>query len=203
MRLTGKGSVMKHSLKITFNSPVILIFVFLCFVSTLFGSLTLGKSTWFLFTTYHSSLHSPLTYVRLFTHVLGHSGWEHLIGNVSYLLLLGPILEEKHGSVHILEVILVTALITGVVNYVFFPQVALCGASGVVFAFILLTSFTDFRQGEILVTFLLVAAFYIGQQVYEGIAVQSNVSNLSHILGGIIGAVFGYQMNQKRLYDGI
>lgn len=122
MRLTGKGSVMKHSLKITFNSPVILIFVFLCFVSTLFGSLTLGKSTWFLFTTYHSSLHSPLTYVRLFTHVLGHSGWEHLIGNVSYLLLLGPILEEKHGSVHILEVILVTALITGVVNYVFFPQ---------------------------------------------------------------------------------
>ena len=189
---------MKHSLKITFNSPVVLTFVFLCFAATLLGVITGGNSTWLFFTTYHSSLRSPLTFLRFFTHVLGHSGWEHLIGNVSYLLLLGPMLEEKHGSARILEVILVTALITGVVNYIFFPQVALCGASGVVFAFILLTSFTDFRTGEIPLTFILVAAFYIGQQVYEGIVVQSNVSNLSHILGGLVGATFGYQMNRRR-----
>ena len=60
--------------------------------------------------TYHSSLSDPLTFVRFFTHVMGHSGWEHFISNASYLLLLGPMLEEKHGSSRILGVILITAL---------------------------------------------------------------------------------------------
>ena len=58
-------------------------------------------------------------------------------------------LEEKHGPMKIIEVIAVTALVTGVINYVFFWNTALCGASGVVFAFILMVSFTSFREGEI------------------------------------------------------
>ena len=61
-----------------------------------------------------------MTYVRFFTHVLGHEGWEHFIGNASYLLLLGPMLEEKYGSKTLLEVIGITALATGLINYVFF-----------------------------------------------------------------------------------
>ena len=87
---------------------------------------------------------SPLTYLRFFTHVLGHIGWAHFIGNASYLLLLGPLLEEKYGSKAILEIIGVTALVTGLINYIFFPHVALCGASGVAFAFIVLSSFILF-----------------------------------------------------------
>ena len=51
----------------------------------------------------------------------------------------------------------------------------------------MLASFTDFREGEIPITFILVAAIFIGQQVYEGIAVQNNVSNIAHIVGAIIG----------------
>lgn len=35
----------------------------------------------------------------------------------------------------------------------------------------MLASFTDFREGEIPITFILVAAIFIGQQAYEGIAV--------------------------------
>jgi GlpG protein len=145
--------------------------------------------------TYRSSLTNPLTYVRFFTHVLGHNGWAHFIGNMSYILLLGPMLEEKYGGAKILEVIGITALVTGIVNFIFFPSVALCGASGVVFAFILLVSFTNVREGEIPVSVILVALIFIGQQVYEGLFVQDNVSNLSHILGGIVGAVVGYRLN--------
>ena len=143
------------------------------------------------------SLKSPLTYLRFFTHVLGHAGWDHYIGNMAYILLLGPILEEKYGPKKIIEVIVITALITGVINYLFFWNVALCGASGVVFAFILLTSFTSFKDGELPITFILVAVIFIGQQIYEGIFLQDNVSNLSHILGGIIGATVGYNLNKK------
>ncbi|MBT9815982.1 hypothetical protein GPK27_11270 [Catenibacterium mitsuokai] len=38
---------------------------------------------------------------------------------------------------------------------------------------------------------------YIGQQVYEGIAVQNNISNIAHIVGGIVGAIIGYGLNVK------
>ena len=183
--------------KITFNSPVILAFVFISFGAMAANYLTMGASNKLLFMTYHSSLASPLTYVRFFTHVLGHAGWSHYIGNMMYILLLGPMLEEKYGSAKILEVILTTALVTALVNYFLFPGIALCGASGVVFAFILLTSFTGFNEGEIPLTVILVAVIFIGQQVYEGIFLQDNVSNLSHIIGGIVGAVIGYQLNKR------
>ena len=136
-----------NNLKITFNAPVTLGFVFLSFAVLAAGALTRGMSTQMLFMTWHSSLLNPLTWLRFFTHVLGHAGWQHYVGNMSYILLLGPMLEEKYGSEKILEVIGVTALITGVVNYILFPASALCGASGVVFAFILLTSFTNVRYG--------------------------------------------------------
>ena len=184
-------------LKITFNAPVVLGFIFIGFAVLVLGYLTAGVSNSFLFMTYHSSLKDPFTYVRFFTHVLGHAGWDHYIGNAAYILLLGPMLEEKYGSKRIFHVILITAVVTGLVIFFLFWNVALCGASGVVFAFILLTSFTSFKNGEIPLTFILVAIIFIGQQVYDGLLLQDNISNLSHILGGVIGAIVGYKLNKK------
>ena len=77
----------------------------------------------------------------------------------------------------LLEIILITAFVTGVVNYIFFWNTGLCGASGVVFAFIIPASFTDFNEGEIPLTFVIVAVIYLGQQVYEGIAISDEPSN--------------------------
>jgi GlpG protein len=185
-------------MKIKFNSPLILGFVFLSLAAMILNIVTAGASNRLLFMTYHSSLADPLTYVRFFGHALGHSGWQHFIGNMSYILLLGPMLEEKYGAKRLLGVMALTALITGVVNYIFFPNIALCGASGIVFAFILMTSFTSFKKGEIPVTFILVAIVYLGQQVYDGLFVKDNISNMAHIVGGIVGAVFGYIMGKKR-----
>jgi GlpG protein len=189
---------MKKKRVITFNSPVVLGFVIISFGAMVANYLTGGVSNRLLFMTYHSPLTSPMTYVRFFTHVLGHSGWSHYIGNTMYLLLLGPMLEEKYGSRAIIEVILLTGLVTGLINWAFFPGVALCGASGVVFAFIMMTSFTSFREGEIPLTVILVAILYIGQQVYDGLFVQDNISNMGHIIGGIVGAVTGYTLNKNR-----
>ena len=97
-------------LKITFNSPVVLGFVFISFAVLVLGYLTAGMTNEVLFMTYHSELTNPMTYVRFLTHVLGHSGWEHYIGNTAYILLLGPMLEEKYGSKRILQVIVITAV---------------------------------------------------------------------------------------------
>lgn len=193
-----KGFSVKHKYKITFNSPVILSFVAVCFVVMILNYLTGGVSNQVLFMTYHSPLTSPMTYIRFFTHVLGHAGWEHFIGNMAYILLLGPMLEEKYGSVRMIQVIGITAFVTGLINYVFFWNVALCGASGVCFAFILLSSFTSFREDEIPLTVILVAAIFLGQQIYEGIAVQDQISNMAHIFGGIVGGVIGFKLNKER-----
>lgn len=185
-------------LKIKFNSPVVLGFALLSLAAMILNIITVGASNRLIFMTYHSSLANPLTYLRFFTHALGHSGWQHFIGNMSYILLLGPMLEEKYGGKRLLAVIASAALATGLVNYFFFPNVALCGASGVVFAFILLTPFTNFNNGEIPVTFILVAVIYIGQQIYQGLFVQDNISNMAHIVGGIVGAAFGFMLRKNR-----
>ena len=79
---------MKIGVRIKFNSPVILVFVALCFGAMALNILTGGILNDLLFITYHSSLKDPLTYVRFFTHVIGHADWTHLIGNMMYILLL-------------------------------------------------------------------------------------------------------------------
>ncbi len=184
-------------LKIVLNSPVVITFAILSLIALILGFVTRGASTDLLFSTYRAPLTSPLTWIRFFTHVLGHSGWTHYLANMSYILLLGPILEEKYGSVKILGVISITAVVTALIHFIFFPKVALLGASGVVFAFILLTSFTGFRDGEIPLTFILVAVIFLGQQFFDGIFQKDNISQLSHIIGGVIGAGAGYMLNRK------
>jgi GlpG protein len=157
-----------------------------------------GEAVRLLFSTYRAPLWSPLTWLRGVTYIFGHADLAHMVGNMSYLLLLGPMLEEKYGSERMALIIAITAIVTSMVNFVFFPSMALCGASGIVFAFILLSSFTSFKAGEIPVSFILVSLFFIGQQIVDGITVQDNISNMAHIVGGIIGGVVGYVLNLNK-----
>ena len=182
----------KRRLKISFNAPVTLVYAALCVVATLLGQLGGDAVNALLFSTYRSSLLDPLTYVRFFTHAIGHTSWEHLVGNMGYILLLGPMLEEKYGSSTLVGVILVTAGVTGVLNSLLFPTTAIIGASGVAFAFILLASITDLRDGEIPLTFILVAVLFLGQQVLGAVFGGENVSYFGHIVGGLVGAGLGF-----------
>lgn len=184
--------------RISINSPVILGFTAVCFIALVLSFITGGASNDLVFSVYRSSLLSPLTYVRFIGHVFGHGGWEHFIGNIMLILIIGPLLEEKYGGSEIVVVILSTAVVTGVINFIFFPGVQLLGASGVVFAFILLSSFTGLQNGKIPLTFILVAVLYIGQEVISGIFIQDNVANLTHIIGGVVGSGFGFTMNKIR-----
>ena len=184
--------------RITFNAPAVLCFVALCVGERLLSMATGGASTRMFFMTYASSLTNPLTYLRLFTHVLGHASWDHLISNMTYILLVGPLLEEKYGTRTVAEVMALTAVVCGLVNNLFFPGRALCGARGICFALILLSSVTSLREGEIPLTFLLVAALFLGQQVVQGIFMSDNISNLSHIIGGLVGAASGFALAKEQ-----
>ncbi len=188
----------EKKIKISFNSPVILGFTLFSLVALLLAQVTGGGTNDLFFSVYRAPLTDPLTWVRFFGHVLGHAGWEHF-GNTMLILVIGPLLEEKYGSGEVLFVILITAFVTGLLNFALFPQVQLLGASGVAFALILLSSFVSVKEGEIPLTFLLVAVIYIGGEVINGIFIRDSVSNLSHIAGGAVGAVLGVGLCGRKL----
>lgn len=181
-------------MRISYNAPVVLTFTFLTlFVFALTHSLLPGLQSWFVtFPTFTPT--NPLDYFRLFSHVMGHQNLAHFVGNFTLILLLGPILEEKYGSQHLLFLMAITAFITSVLNTLFFTT-GLLGASGIVFLFILLASFTTFKSGEIPLTFLLVFVVFIGQEIFSGLQ-QDNVSQFAHILGGVLGSIFGFRFNK-------
>jgi len=182
--------------KITFNSPVILSFVFICFVVQVASTFTGGASTAAFFSAGSFNPSNPLTYPCLVTHIFGHVSWEHLFNNMSMILLLGPLLEEKYGSFDLMLIMLASALAASISNRLLLG-VGVVGASGVVFTFLLLSSITGLRDGEVPLTFLLVAAFYLCQQLYGAIFVRDNISYLGHISGGVVGAIVGFMMPVK------
>ena len=184
--------------KITFNSPVILSFAGISGLVLLISFLTNG---WFrdtFFVCYRDSLANPLFYLRLFTHVLGHQNLAHYTGNMTMFLLIGPMLEEKYGSKNLIEIILLVAFVTGVAQVILFPHAGLLGASGIIFAFMILASVTGSKSGEIPLTMIIVMFIYLGQELYNGIVVNDNISQLTHILGGLTGALFGMTMRPSK-----
>ena len=187
-----------RKLVIRFNAPATLTFALLALGALLLGQTFGSAVTMKYFCVYRASLADPLTYLRFFTHVLGHADYSHYMSNMLLLLLVGPPLEEKYGWKKMVWFMAVTALVTGLVQFIFFPNSALLGASGIVFMMIVLSSFTAARKGEIPVTLILVVIFYLGGEIMDGLFKQDNVSQIAHIVGGLCGLVFGFTVRRGR-----
>ena len=85
---------------------------------------TNGRTTIKFFEVYRSKI-DPFWFIRLFGHVLGHSSVGHYSGNMMMFLLLGPILDERYGGATLVEAFGIVAVISGLVNIIFFPGTAL------------------------------------------------------------------------------
>ena len=117
---------------IQYNAPTTLNFALISFVVLVIGIATRGASTMKFFCVFRSPLTDVWTYPRFFSHVLGHSSFSHYAGNITLMLVLGPTLEERYGSNTMLRAIVITAFISGVLQWLLFPGAALLGASGIV-----------------------------------------------------------------------
>jgi membrane associated rhomboid family serine protease len=192
-------------MRIRYNAPTTLSFTLLSGLVLLLSGTVMPSLTtqWF-------STPAPFNsgrfqdYVKLLTHPLGHASIDHYISNFSFILLLGPILEMSYGSLPVLLMMLATALVTGLLQVFFFPSTILLGASGVVFMMILLASFTNFRKGEIPLTFILIMAVYLGREVFNAVSTNvsgrsDNVSQFAHIIGGLVGSFFGFLRPSRRI----
>jgi membrane associated rhomboid family serine protease len=178
-------------LRLRYNAPVTLTFAIVA--ATVLGADQLTGGTligaWFTAPPY-LDVRSVISWLRLFSHVIGHASWAHLVSNFAFILLIGPVLEEKFGSGIVLAMMIVTAGVTGALNALL-VHAGLLGASGIVFMLILLSSFTNIRSGEIPITFLLVIALYLVREFVAALTPDS-VSQLAHIAGGFCGGLFGF-----------
>jgi len=187
---------MKNRIRLQYNAPVVLSFALLSLGALILGFVTGGRSTSLLFSVYRSPLSNLLTWPRFVLHVLGHSGFKHYIGNMMMILVVGPPLEERYGSRALLWSIGVTALISGLVQWLFFPSTALLGASGIVFMMIVMSSLAGMKDGCIPLTLILVLILYVGGEVVDGVVLSDNVSQLTHIIGGVCGAFLGLSLHR-------
>ena len=183
--------------RIQYNAPVVLTFSLLATVVLFINYATGGALEQWTILRPTFSVTSIDSYLSILFYVLGHSGPDHLIGNLSFILLIGPIAEEKYGSANLLTMFILTAILTGIANLLLFNS-GILGASGIVFMLILLVSFANTHEGRIPLTFILVFALYLGKEVMASVD-SDNISQFGHIIGGILGSVYGFSGVQKRL----
>jgi membrane associated rhomboid family serine protease len=185
-------------MRIKYNAPVILTFTLVSAFVLVLAEITGGGLILSMFSvpgrTEGIRLLGP-GILRLVTHVIGHSSWTHLLANFTFILLIGPILEEKYGSAAVFAMMITTALVTGILNVLLFPT-GLLGASGIVFMLILLISFTNIREGEIPLTFILVVVLFLVKEIVN-IFQNNNISEFAHIAGGVCGAFFGFLFKRE------
>lgn len=178
--------------KFDYNAPVILTYFFICFLILMIDKLCRGKFSKIFFTTYkNDSLLNPLTYFKLISHSLGHADWDHLYSNFIKILLIGPLIEEKYGSINLLIAMILTSLIIGIVNKIL-GKGGILGASGVAYMLILLSSFVNMENGKIPITLTLIILFFVVDEVIKLFRRKKDgVSHLGHITGSLCGIVLG------------
>ena len=184
--------------RIRYNSPVILTFSLLTVAILLLDrTLWRGLAEAYFAADGHMVWGTPWEWFRRFSHVLGHASWEHLTGNLGFILLLGPLLEDRYGTAAMIFTILATALVTAAVH-ILFGNSLLMGASSVAFMLIVLASLSEFRAGRVPLTFVLVAAIFLWRELAFAFG-AADVTSIASLVGGAVGAVLGYMAKRGRL----
>lgn len=188
---------MKSRVRIDYNAPFCLTFALVAMVVLVVGTFTANWSTIHVFSISGSASFTDwTTYPRLVLHVLGHASAPHLFSNLIVLLLVGPLLEEMYGAGLLFALAVITAIITGLIMVVFFSG-TLVGASGVVFAFIILSSFANAKSGTIPLTFILICLIFLGGEVIRALSQEDHIAQFAHIAGGVLGGFAGFLLAKR------
>jgi GlpG protein len=176
----------------SYNSVVILSYFFICLIMLILNAISKNKINNFLVIR-RGSIFNPMNYVRLVLSGLCHSDWSHFRNNFLTILLIGPMLEEKYGSVHILQMIIMTSIISSLIYLILHNNSGAIGTSDNVFMMIVLCSVVNITSGKIPITLVLIFIFYIADEIIKQISgKKDNVSHDSHIVGAICGFIYGY-----------
>lgn len=223
----------KSKLHLKYDSPVTLTFVLLSTLILALDSFALkGFLTTNIFICHGSKAvgniaafdyKNFLDYLRLFTHILGSSGWQSLLANSTFILLLGPTLEERYGSPILLLMIVLTSLVGGVLNACLVPFFE-SGSQSIVFMMICLAAITAFSKKEIPLSWIIVFVLYFALKLcssYSDFSSSSsapfslsstssgkkldfiefltlNLNTFTSLAAGIVGSLFGFLVSPKK-----
>lgn len=187
-------------MRISYNSPVILNFSIASTAISIINFLTRTHGVNGLldpFASLNGTFHFNYLphYFGFFLYPFNHADFAHLIGNLTFILLLGPILEEKYGARKLTEVILLTIVTTAVLNILLFSS-GIIGASGIVFTLIILASITNRQTGQLPLTFIIIFSLYVGKEIYMGL-LDDQISQFGHIMGGVVGGLYGLKIYKR------
>jgi GlpG protein len=129
-------------------------------------------------------------YISTLTYIFGHADFEHVIGNLSIILLLGPLVELKFGWQKFSLMVVSTAILTAILHTLLWDN-GLIGASGIAFMLIVVTSLLNTRGKDIPITFILVVLLFLGQEIYSSFK-NDQISHFAHLFGGAMGAFWGF-----------
>lgn len=174
----------------SYNSIVILSYFLISLLFLIFNILSKDKINNFL-ACRRGNLINPMFYIRILLSSFCHQDWNHFKNNFLMILLIGPILEEKYGSMNLLYMLIITSVITGITHIIFY-KTGTIGASDNVFMLVVLCSIVNLTTGKIPMTLVLILFFYVADEVFNLFKRKDSISHDSHIVGAICGFIFGY-----------
>lgn len=194
-----RWSTMIGRVRVSYNAPFVLTFALVAVGVLIIDTLTAGVLREHFFSIQPAlGWSDPLTYPRLVFHVLGHADFAHLFTNLTVILLIGPMLEEKYHAPVLVILAALTAVLTGIVAMLL--DFGLMGASGVAFMLIVLGSFANVSSGRLPLTFVFVVILFLGNEIVAAFQ-DDRVAQFTHLLGGLVGGLYGWVHAKRRGQD--
>ena len=191
----------KFNLKFSFDAPVTLSFVIISVILFILNNVVIKSGALGSIlaspTTQAGALpfivKQPLSYLRLLVYIFGAANVNDFMTCILMLLILGPAMEERYGSVIIGIMIFVSALFAGVLKACFCVD-SLVGPVPVICMMIFLTAFMSFSNKTVPITFLLTILFFGYLAVTSGLGA---VRLITCIAGGLCGSLFAFLTSPK------
>ena len=196
------------NIKVAYDAPVTLSFVIVCTIIFLLNLLLAksgkaeGLQSLLASPTNQGGVlpfipSSPVSYLRLLFYIFGAGGKavsaSVMFTNLILIMLLGPAMEERYGSVIIGIMIFVSALFSGVLNACF-CETSLVGAVPLVSMMIFLNAFMSFSKKKFPLSFGVVMVLFIVLQSVSGLGA---VKIIICIAGGLCGSLFAFLTSPK------
>jgi rhomboid protease GluP len=177
-------------MKITFHSKATLLISLMSLVGLIALKIAPNETSLIFILNGQFQYDSWQWYLSNIFYIFGHANLTHFIGNMSILLLLGPIIELKYGFNQLISMTVLTAVLTGILHTILWDN-GLLGCSGIVFMFIVLVTLLNAKGKELPFNFILVVLLYLGQEIYSSLQ-KDEISHFAHLFGGAMGVFWGY-----------
>ncbi len=186
----------KLKFKFEFDAPVTITFVavsMLMFLSDTF--IFKGKLGVFMKSSTAASGELPFvasnfsSYLSFILYPFCYTSWGVLLTSLVFILLLGPAMELRYGSVVIGIMMFVSAIFSGVLNACF-CKTSLTGCISIVFMMFFLNSFMELSRNKIPLSFVIGFCLFI---LYEGFVQASGIVQIIILIaGGLCGSLLAF-----------